>query len=149
MRLPGGGGATGPVTRLTTPFFTCAVVMSSVVYLSAWALIAPGGGKSSSNNDDATLKELIRLNMGALKDLAARWPLARTAAGQVRGVAGELFRAKREVRRLWNEGAAEDILWLIEDAAAAPQTVAASTSGSDGSGGSGGFGEVLLPHGAV
>lgn len=178
-----------PLTKLT-PFFTCAVVMASVVHLSAWSLVPPNGGSSSgndgggicgsgtgsnSNNNnnnnnggaaaaaallqdcssfsssaaadavaagvvsgpdaDAVLKELIRLSMGALKQLAAQWPLAKTAAGQVRGVAGELFRAKREVRRLWNEVAAEDILRMIEDAA--------SESGGSGSGASGGaFAEV-------
>lgn len=172
-----------PLTKLT-PFFTCAVVMASVVHLSAWSLVPPNGGSSgngggvcggsggsnSNNNNnnggaaaaaallqdcssfsssadavaagvvsgpdaDAVLKELIRLSMGALKQLAAQWPLAKTAAGQVRGVAGELFRAKREVRRLWNEVAAEDILRMIEDAA--------SESGGSGSGASGGaFAEV-------
>ncbi|KAB2580894.1 Arabinanolytic transcriptional activator araR [Lasiodiplodia theobromae] len=167
-----------PLTKLT-PFFTCAIVMASVVHLSAWSLVPPNGGSSgtaggicgsgsgsnSNNNNnggaallqdcssfsssadavaagvvsgpdaDAVLKELIRLSMGALKQLAAQWPLAKTAAGQVRGVAGELFRAKREVRRLWNEVAAEDILRMIEDAA--------SESGGSGSGASGGaFAEV-------
>ncbi|KAH7065457.1 hypothetical protein B0J12DRAFT_36897 [Macrophomina phaseolina] len=140
-----------PLTSLS-PFFTCAVVMSSVVYLSAWSFVAPDTGSSattaSNNNsnhgssspsatnpgaDDAALKELIRLNMGALKNLAAQWPLARTAAGQVRGVAGELFRAKREVRRLWNEVAAEDILRMIEDAA----SESGSGSGRSGVGFSG------------
>ncbi|KKY25919.1 putative c6 zinc finger domain containing protein [Diplodia seriata] len=115
-----------PLTRLT-PFFTCAVVMASVVHLCAWSLVPPnyggtGTGTGSSENNscaggllqdcsseataaavvgmgpdgDAVLKELIRLSMGALKTLAAQWPLAKTAAGQVKGVAGELFRAKRE-----------------------------------------------------
>ncbi|KAL1645494.1 hypothetical protein SLS58_003803 [Diplodia intermedia] len=103
-----------PLTRLT-PFFTCAVVMASVVHLCAWSLVPPngGGGTGSENNNscagaggllqdcsseataaaaaavvgmgpdgDAVLKELIRLSMGALKKLAAQWPLAKTAAGQ-------------------------------------------------------------------
>lgn len=169
-----------PVTLThLSPFFTCAVVMSSVVYLSAWSFIAPDSGCCGNNDNttttttaraadfstpstttngnnggsnggtgicdsDAALKELIRLNMGALKNLAAQWPLARTVAGQVRGVAGELFRAKKEVRRLWNEVAAEDILRMIEDAASE------SGSGSGGSGGSGrAFGAAVAATGTV
>ncbi|EOD43637.1 putative c6 zinc finger domain-containing protein [Neofusicoccum parvum UCRNP2] len=137
-----------PLTRLT-PFFTCAVVMSSVVYLSAWSFVAPQSDGSAAQDStplagscgpatDAALKELIRLNMGALKNLAGQWPLARTAAGQVRGVAGELFRAKKEVRRLWNEVAAEDILRMIEDAA----SESGSGSGSFPAGGMVGNGRV-------
>ncbi|GME36537.1 putative C6 zinc finger domain-containing protein [Neofusicoccum parvum] len=137
-----------PLTRLT-PFFTCAVVMSSVVYLSAWSFVAPQSDGSAAQDStplagscgpatDAALKELIRLNMGALKNLAGQWPLARTAAGQVRGVAGELFRAKKEVRRLWNEVAAEDILRMIEDAA----SESGSGSGSFPAGGMIGNGRV-------
>ncbi|KAK8164760.1 hypothetical protein BKA80DRAFT_342016 [Phyllosticta citrichinensis] len=80
-----------------TPFLTCGTVMAAVVHLAHWALVAP-------NERDAALKELIKTEVGSLCRLAAVWPLAARAVGQVRGVAGELWRVKGEVRRLWAQG---------------------------------------------
>ncbi|KAK7544836.1 uncharacterized protein J3D65DRAFT_545578 [Phyllosticta citribraziliensis] len=80
-----------------TPFLTCGTVMAAVVHLARWALVAP-------NERDDALKELIKIEVGSLRGLAAVWPLAARAVGQVRGVAGELWRVKGEVRRLWAQG---------------------------------------------
>ena len=41
------------------------------------------------------MKEQIRLNVGGLKTLANYWPVAKVVLGQVRGVAQEMFKAKR------------------------------------------------------
>ncbi|KAK8208488.1 hypothetical protein IWZ01DRAFT_343718 [Phyllosticta capitalensis] len=80
-----------------TPFLTCGTVMAAVVHLAHWALVAP-------NERDDALKELIKIEVGSLRGLAGVWPLATRAVGQVRGVAGELWRVKGEVRRLWAQG---------------------------------------------
>ncbi|KAF2091243.1 hypothetical protein K490DRAFT_13810, partial [Saccharata proteae CBS 121410] len=101
IRLP------SPLERYT-PFFTCVVVMSSVVYLSYWSFIVPDG-------EDGPIKELIRLNTGVLKSLAVQWPVAKTVLGQVKGVAQEMFSSKRATSLHWNGVAAADLLQMIED----------------------------------
>ncbi|KAK7510503.1 hypothetical protein IWZ03DRAFT_363511 [Phyllosticta citriasiana] len=80
-----------------TPFLTCGTVMAAVAHLAQWALVA-------RNEPDAALDELIKIQVGSLRGLAAVWPLAARAVGHVRGVAGELWRVKGEVRRLWAQG---------------------------------------------
>jgi hypothetical protein len=71
-----------------TPFFTCAVTMAAVVYLSYWSFVALEGG-------DGPIKEHIRLNIGVLKQLSTTLPMAKIVLGQVRGVARELFESKK------------------------------------------------------
>jgi hypothetical protein len=73
-----------------TPFFTCAVTMASIVFLSYWSFIA-------TENDDSYIKENIRLNIGVLKTLTEEvgWPFASKVLGQVKGVAQELFQSRR------------------------------------------------------
>lgn len=70
-----------------THFFTCVITMAAIVHLSKWAqyLIA----------DEDDLREQIRLSIGALGKLSAVWRAAARAGGQVRGVAQEIYRAKK------------------------------------------------------
>ena len=70
-----------------THFFTCVVTLSSIVHLSKWALYFI--------QDEDDLRQQIRLNIGALNRLSAVWKAADTAGGQVRGVAQEIYRAKK------------------------------------------------------
>jgi len=72
-----------------THFFICVVSLSSIVHLSRWAqwLLGP--------QDDDDLRQLIRLNIGALDRLGLMWSSAAVAAGQVRGVAQEIYRTKK------------------------------------------------------
>ncbi|KAK8026482.1 hypothetical protein PG991_003538 [Apiospora marii] len=78
-----------PITS-HTHFFTCVLTLSSIVHLSKWALyfVHPG--------NDEDLRQQIRLNIGALNKLSGVWKAAGRASGQVRGVAQEIYRAKKE-----------------------------------------------------
>lgn len=70
-----------------THFFTCVITMAAIVHLSKWAqyLIT----------DEDDLREQIRLSIGALSKLSTVWRAAARAGGQVRGVAQEIYRAKK------------------------------------------------------
>ncbi|KAG6365519.1 hypothetical protein INS49_007130 [Diaporthe citri] len=70
-----------------THFFTCVITMSAIVQLSKWALYFL--------QDEDDLRQQIRLSIGALSKLSAVWKAADNAAGQVRGVAREIYRAKK------------------------------------------------------
>jgi hypothetical protein len=70
-------------------FFTCVVTLSSIVHLSKWALFFVP-------QDDEDLRQQIRLNIGALNKLSEVWKSANTASGQVKGVAQEIYRAKKD-----------------------------------------------------
>jgi hypothetical protein len=70
-----------------THFFTCVITLSSIVHLSRWAL--------SFLPDEEDLRQQIRLNIGALSKLSEVWKAANTAAEQVKGVAQEIYRAKK------------------------------------------------------
>jgi hypothetical protein len=78
-----------------TPFFSCAVTMSSVVFLSYWSFIATESG-------DAFIKDNIRLNIGVLKTLGEVWPIANTVLGQVKGVAQELFKSRKALSNAYS-----------------------------------------------
>jgi hypothetical protein len=71
-----------------THFFTCVVTLASIVHLSCWSVLLP-----IIQDDD--LKQQLRLNTGALKSLWQVWPSAGQAFGQVKGVAQEIFSAKK------------------------------------------------------
>ncbi|KAK8139335.1 hypothetical protein PG984_002715 [Apiospora sp. TS-2023a] len=77
-----------PITS-HTHFFTCVLTLSSIVHLSKWALyfVHPG--------NDEDLRQQIRLNIGALNKLSGVWKAAGRASGQVKGVAQEIYRAKK------------------------------------------------------
>jgi len=70
-----------------THFFTCVLTMSSVVHLSKWALYFV--------QDEDDLRQQIRLNIGALNKLSEVWKSAGNASAQVRGVAQDIYRAKK------------------------------------------------------
>jgi hypothetical protein len=71
-----------------TPFFSCAVVLASVVFLSYWSFILTPDG-------DTAIKDHIKLNIGVLKRQGEIWPIAKTVLGQVRGVAQEIFQSRK------------------------------------------------------
>ncbi|KAH8686904.1 hypothetical protein BGZ61DRAFT_354119 [Ilyonectria robusta] len=70
-------------------FFACVVTLSSIVHLSKWALFFV------PHNDD-NLRQQIRLNIGALAKLSQVWTCADRASGQVKGVAQEVYRVKKQ-----------------------------------------------------
>ncbi|TVY92672.1 hypothetical protein LAWI1_G001778 [Lachnellula willkommii] len=72
-----------------THFFTCVVTLGSIVHLSCWSLLMP-----FTQDDD--LRQQIRLNTGALKTLWQVWPSAGRAFWQVKGVAQDIFAAKKK-----------------------------------------------------
>ena len=72
-----------------THFFTCVVTLASIVHLSCWSVFLP-----VIHDDD--LKQQLRLNTGALKSLWQVWPSAGQAFGQVKGVAQEIYAAKKQ-----------------------------------------------------
>ncbi|KAJ4392113.1 hypothetical protein N0V93_005735 [Gnomoniopsis smithogilvyi] len=70
-----------------THFFTCVITMATIVHLSKWALyLIP---------DEDDLREQIKLSIGALSKLSVIWKAAANAGGQVKGVAQEIYRAKK------------------------------------------------------
>ncbi|KAI0179910.1 hypothetical protein GGR52DRAFT_528984 [Hypoxylon sp. FL1284] len=71
-----------------THFFTCVLTLSSIVHLNKWAL-------EYLIHDEDDLRQQIRLNIGALNKLSSVWKAASNASGQVRGVAQEIYRAKK------------------------------------------------------
>ena len=98
-----------------TPFFTCAVTMAAVVYLSYWSFIATESG-------DDVIKEHIRLNIGVLKSLAPVMPIAKTVLGQVKGVAKDLFASRKALNNVyWGQVTREEVLQgMIEEAPLEP-----------------------------
>lgn len=75
-----------PLTQ-HTHFFTCVITMAAIVHLSKWALYFV--------QDAPDLREEIRLGIGALSKLSGTWKAAARAGGQVKGVAQEIYRAKK------------------------------------------------------
>ncbi|KAF2273401.1 uncharacterized protein EI97DRAFT_461068 [Westerdykella ornata] len=87
-----------------TPFFTCVVVMASVVHLSYWSFLVPDG-------EDDVIKQSIRLDVGTLQQYSLTWPIAGVVLGQVRGVAHTLWNSKKAMNiHLWSNLAQDDII---------------------------------------
>ncbi|KEY70035.1 hypothetical protein S7711_04050 [Stachybotrys chartarum IBT 7711] len=81
---------THPVPLLShTHFFACVITLSSIVHLSKWAL-------HFVQHDDDDLRQQIRLNTGALNDLSTVWACSGRARDQVKGVAQEIYRIKKQ-----------------------------------------------------
>ncbi|KAF4626161.1 hypothetical protein G7Y89_g12001 [Cudoniella acicularis] len=96
-----------------THFFTCVVTLGSIVHLSCWSALM-----SFYQDDD--LKQQLRLNTGALKTLWQVWPSAGKAFGQVKGVAQEIFAAKKQQAEIgfWANYSNEEVMRnMIEDQA--------------------------------
>lgn len=67
---------------------------------------------------DDDLKQQLRLNTGALKTLWQVWPSAGMAFGQVKGVAQEIYAAKKQAAEVgfWSNLTEEDVMRsMIED----------------------------------
>ncbi|PSN71678.1 hypothetical protein BS50DRAFT_629819 [Corynespora cassiicola Philippines] len=98
-----------------TPFFTCVVVMASVVHLSYWSFLVPDG-------QDDVIKQSIRLDVGTLQQYSNTWAIAAVVLGQVRGVAHTLFSSKKAMSiHLWSSIAQDDVIRnVIEDGAGEP-----------------------------
>ncbi|KAH7391007.1 hypothetical protein DE146DRAFT_151575 [Phaeosphaeria sp. MPI-PUGE-AT-0046c] len=87
-----------------TPFFTCVVVMASVVHLSYWSFLVPDG-------QDDIIKQSIRLDVGTLQQYSNTWPIAHVVLGQVRGVAHTLFNSKKAMSiHLWSNIQQHDVI---------------------------------------
>ncbi|KAJ5055783.1 hypothetical protein J3E74DRAFT_411336 [Bipolaris maydis] len=99
-----------------TPFFTCVVVMASVVHLSYWSFLVPDG-------QDDIIKQSIRLDVGTLQQYSNTWPIASVVLGQVRGVAHTLFNSKKAMGiHLWSNIDQNDIIRnVIEEGSHVPQ----------------------------
>ena len=96
-----------------THFFTCVVTLGSIVHLMCWSAMMP-----PTYDDD--LKQQLRLNTGALKTLWQVWPAAGKAFGQVKGVAQDMYAAKKQAIEVgyWTSLTQEEVLkTLIEDQA--------------------------------
>ncbi|RDL37212.1 Zn2 DNA-binding protein [Venustampulla echinocandica] len=95
-----------------THFFTCVVTLGSIVHLSCWSALM-----SFIQDDD--LKQQLRLNIGALKTLWQVWPSAGKAFGQVKGVAQEIFAAKKHAAEVgyWSNISSQDEVMrsMVED----------------------------------
>lgn len=126
--------------RSRTPFFTCVVVLASVVHLNQWAAVfsSPSPSPSASrcfspessghgydSGDESFLREKVRLSIGALAGMAEVWRTAAVALGQVRGVAREIYEAKRRRQETEAEAAAVDA-WsgVVEESFAADVAMA-------------------------
>lgn len=98
-----------------TPFFTCVVVMASVVHLSYWSFLVPDG-------QDDIIKQSIRLDVGTLQQYSNTWDIAHVVLGQVRGVAHTLFNSKKAMSiHLWNNISHDDVIReVIETGASVP-----------------------------
>jgi hypothetical protein len=99
-----------------TPFFTCVVVMASVVHLSYWSFLVPDG-------QDDIIKQSIRLDVGTLQQYSNTWPIAHVVLGQVRGVAHTLFNSKKAMSiHLWSNIDQHDVIRnVIEEGSHVPQ----------------------------
>jgi hypothetical protein len=86
-----------------TPFFTCAINLAAVVYLSYWSFIA-------TEPADSVVKEHIKLNIGSLKALSKVMPIAHTVLGQAKGVARELFKSRKALSNEYYGGNREEVL---------------------------------------
>ncbi|KAJ4366251.1 hypothetical protein N0V83_007887 [Neocucurbitaria cava] len=108
IRLPG-------ELQYHTPFFTCVVVMASVVHLSYWSFLVPDG-------QDDIIKQSIRLDVGTLQQYSNTWPIAHVVLGQVRGVAHTLFNSKKAMSiHLWSNIDQHDVIRnVIEDGGHVP-----------------------------
>lgn len=91
-------GEIGKLTTHRTPlvwhthFFICAVVLASIVQLSAWS--------SGDEEEEAAVREQVRLCIGALRQMASVWPTAGKALGQVREVAGHVHVWRTQSRQM-------------------------------------------------
>jgi hypothetical protein len=102
-----------------THFFTCVVTLASIVHLSCWSIMMP-----LINHDD-DIKQQLRLDTGALKTLWQVWPSAGKAFGQVKGVAQEIYAAKKQAAEIgyWASFTDDEVMRsMIEDQSISKET---------------------------
>jgi hypothetical protein len=109
-----------------TPFFTCAITMAAVVYLSYWSFLANEGG-------DGVVKEHIRLNIGSLKTLAPVMPIAGKVLGQVQSVARDIFMSRKALSNVfWGATTREEVLrGMIEEVGSSTLITQGPEAGGD------------------
>jgi hypothetical protein len=107
----------GPLAH-HTPFFTCAITMAAVVYLSYWSFLATEGG-------DAVVKEHIRLNIGSLRSLSPFMPIAGKVLVQVQAVARDIFMSRKALSNVfWGATTREEVLQgMIEEVGSAALSI--------------------------
>ncbi|KAL3421413.1 hypothetical protein PVAG01_07858 [Phlyctema vagabunda] len=88
-----------------TMFFTCVVTLASIVHLSVWSVMMP-------MIQDGDIKQQLRLTIGTMKALWQVWPSAGLAFGQVKGVAQEIFAAKKTAAEIgtWTNFTHDEIM---------------------------------------
>ncbi|KAH8816311.1 hypothetical protein F5884DRAFT_818401 [Xylogone sp. PMI_703] len=94
-----------------THFFVCAITLASIIHLSCWSLQLP-------QIQDRDIKEQLRLSSGGLQELRKVWPAAGISFAQVKGVAQELYAAKKAAAELalWTPISDDDMMRsIIED----------------------------------
>ncbi|KAI5460511.1 hypothetical protein BGZ63DRAFT_454775 [Mariannaea sp. PMI_226] len=79
--------------RSHTHFFFYMVTLASTVQLSEWTLAFV-----AHNND--MLRQQVRLSIGALDEFSKVWPAASHLSSQVKAIAKEVYRIKREQQRI-------------------------------------------------
>ena len=89
------------------------MTLASIVHLSCWSVLLP-----LIHDDD--LKQQLRLNTGALKSLWQVWPSAGQAFGQVKGVAQDIYKAKKQAAAVgfgdWGTFTEDEVIRsMIED----------------------------------
>ncbi|RDW72077.1 hypothetical protein BP5796_08111 [Coleophoma crateriformis] len=92
-------------------FFTCVITLASIVHLSVWSVMMP-------LIQDTDIKEQLKLNIGAMKDLWRVWPSAGKAFGEVKGVAQDIYTAKKQAAQvgMWDHFTPDEIIRnMIED----------------------------------
>ncbi|KAH6665093.1 hypothetical protein B0J14DRAFT_660776 [Halenospora varia] len=94
-----------------THFFICGITLASVIHLSSWSGLPP-----MSYDDD--LKQEIRMETGALKELSRVWGTARMVLAQLTIVAKKIYVSRKSPvdEALWHDFIDEDIIRsLLED----------------------------------
>ncbi|KAM0609336.1 hypothetical protein ACHAP1_002431 [Verticillium nonalfalfae] len=85
------------------------IFQASMMTHARWALIY-------IPHDDDELRQQLRLNIGALSELSGVWRAADTASGQVKGVAQEIYRAKKASQinpGYWTGYSSEEVMTSI------------------------------------
>lgn len=106
-----------------THFFICAVVLASIVQLSAWSSssASQGGVGREEEEEESLVREQVRLCIGALRQMATVWGTASRALGQVREVAGHVhvwMAQSRQMEQFLVHVTEEDMLNIFADDAA-------------------------------
>ncbi|KAJ3498740.1 hypothetical protein NLG97_g888 [Lecanicillium saksenae] len=92
-----------------THFFMCAIVLSSIVQLSAWS--------ARLNTDEDLVREKVRLCIGALRQISTVWGAAGRALSQVQEVAGQINSMRKQSRQMEQfliDVTDEDVMNLFE-----------------------------------